>query len=203
MRPESSTTYDHAAVDTPMQEPHIELEKPNPGDILVAAGFITQDVLDQAFAEHQRTNIPVSRILVEQGHVPPAIMARAIAGPPEAEPPVAEPPVSSFTGLEPPVSTPQAAAPLAVVPAPVLEPLPDPRVAELEAQVQVLRDELARARETAEQPPAEPTVLVGPVTVYAPAAVIEVDGERYAVAKIGPDAPDAARVVEAFRQAAG
>ena len=190
-------------VDTHMQEPHIELEKPDPGDILVAAGVITQDVLDQAFAEHRRTNLPVSQILVEQGHVPPAIMARAIAGPPEAETPVEQPPVSSFTGIEPPVSTPQAAAPLAVVAAPVLEPQPDPRIAQLEAQVQQLRDELARERETAEQPPTEPTVLVGPVTVYAPAAVTEVDGERYAVAKIGPDAPDAARVVQAFRQAAG
>jgi hypothetical protein len=179
-----------------MQEPHIELEKPNPGELLVAAGLITQDVLEQALAEQRRTSLPVSRILVEQGHVSPTVMARAIAGPPEAEPPIEQPPVSSFAGLEPPVSTPQP-APLAVVPAPVADPAPDPRIAELEAQVQQLRDELA-ARATP-----EPTVLVGPVTVYAPAAVIELDGERYAVAKIGPDAPDAARVVEAFRQAAG
>jgi hypothetical protein len=179
-----------------MQEPHIELETPDPGAILVAAGLITQDVLDEALAEQRRTNLPVSRILVEQGRVSPTIMARAIAGPPAADPPVEQPPVSSFTGLEPPVSTPQA-APLAVVPIPVAEVLPDPRIAELEAQVQQLRDELAT------HATAEPTVLVGPVTVYAPAAVIELDGERYAVAKIGPDAPDAARVVEAFRQATG
>jgi len=186
-----------------MQEPHIELERPDPGTILVAAGLITQDVLDQALAEQRRTNLPVSQILVEQGHVSPTIMARAIAGPPGAEPPVEQPPVSSFSGLEPPVSNPPPAAPLAVVPAPVVEPQPDPRVAELEGQVQQLRDELAREREAAVQRPGEPTVLVGPVTVYAPAAVIELDGERYAVAKIGPDAPDAARVVEAFRQTAG
>jgi hypothetical protein len=85
-----------------------------------------------------------------------------------------------------------------VVPTPVAEPQPDPRIAELEA-------ELAReraAREAAEQQAtAQPSVMIGPVTVYAPAAVIEVDGERYAVAKLGTDTADPARVVAAFKQA--
>src|SRR5262249_58692535 len=171
-----------------MEEPQHDFAMPDPGKILVAAGLITQEVLDAARAEEQRTTVPGPQILVSQGHVSETIMARAIAGPPAATPapPPVEPPPISF---EPPISGPAVtpvpvAAPepaaepaLAVVP----EPTVDPRIAELEA-------ELAReraAREAAEQRvPEEPGVVIGPVTVYAPAAGGEGDGERYAIAKL-------------------
>ena len=187
-----------------MEEPQHDFAMPDPGKILVAAGLITQEVLDAARAEEQRTNVPATQILVAQGHVSETIMARAIAGPPAATPappPVEPPPISFAPPISGPAATPEPVveAPLVAVPAPEPEPEPtvDPRIAELEA-------ELAReraAREAAEQRvPEQPSVVIGPVTVYAPAAVVEVDGERYAVAKLDHDAADPARVVAAFKQ---
>ncbi|HEV8462650.1 MAG TPA: hypothetical protein VGQ38_18260 [Gaiellaceae bacterium] len=164
-----------------MEEPHHDLGKPDPGEILVAAGLITQAVLDGARAEQQRTNLPVSQILVEQGHVSPTIMARAVAGPPAATPPPSyEAPPVSFAAPAPPVSA-APAAPIAVVQEPALEP--EPQVAEVEAPVE------------------EPKVMIGPVTVYAPASIVEVDGERYAIAKLGSETVDPARIVAAFKNA--
>jgi hypothetical protein len=187
-----------------MEEPQHDFAMPDPGKILVAAGLITQEVLDAARAEEQRTNVPATQILVTQGHVSETIMARAIAGPPAATPapPPFEPPPISF---EPPISGPPTVEPvpvaveppLAAVPEPTVVVVVDPRIAELEAE---LAHERA-AREAAEQRvPEQPGVVIGPVTVYAPAAVVEVDGERYAIAKLDHAAADPARVVAAFKQ---
>ena len=49
------------------------------GQILIELGYITQDQLEQALAEHQRTPKPLGRLLIEHGMIKEADLVRTLA----------------------------------------------------------------------------------------------------------------------------
>ena len=111
------------------------------GQILVERGLISDEQLQYALAEGQRTGEPIGVVIVRLGFAQPASIAQALAtqagGPTKSEygyavgfapPPVAEPPV-----------TPAAVEPAAA-------PVPDPELARLQAKIEDLGGDLAAAR---------------------------------------------------------
>jgi len=181
------------------------LERPRLGELLLNAGVITHDLLTQALAEQARTNRPLGRILVDEGYVPAHKIAMALAdqhgqpvkteygfasghaAPASFPPPAVTPPASPAPAPAPaPAAAPAPAVPAAAAPEP--EPEPEPPAA-------VVTPPPAAAPVAAER-----TVLVGPVEVYLPAEIVEVNGHRYAVAKLDSAIPSSDEIVAAFHQ---
>ncbi|HEY6963247.1 MAG TPA: hypothetical protein VI408_15280 [Gaiellaceae bacterium] len=63
-----------AASGGPLQD-----ERPRLGELLVALGALSQEQLVSALRRQQETNIPLGRLLVEEGYVRPATVAMALA----------------------------------------------------------------------------------------------------------------------------
>jgi hypothetical protein len=49
------------------------------GELMVEAGFLTKTELEAALAEHERTGVPIGRVLVESGYASAAAVATALA----------------------------------------------------------------------------------------------------------------------------
>jgi len=160
------------------------LERPRLGELLLNAGVITHDVLTQALAEQARTNRPLGRILVDEGYVPAHKIAMALADQHGQ-------PVKTEYGFASGHAAPAAAAP-APAPPPAAMPAPTPKPPAAVEQP-------APAPAAAPAAP-EPRVLVGPVEVYLPAEIVEVNGHRYAVAKLDSAIPSSDEIIAAFTQ---
>jgi len=212
-------------VSEPLNGDEIEvLERPRLGELLLNAGVITHDVLTRALAEQARTNRPLGRILVDEGHVPAHKIAMALADQ-HGQPMKTE--YGFASGHAAPATAAAAAAPaLAPAPAPAPEfpaaseqpappapapefpaafeqpapPAPAPKPpAAVERTVPAPAPAAAPAASVA--PPApEPRVLVGPLEVYLPAEIVEVNGHRYAVAKLDSAIPSNDEIIAAFAQ---
>jgi len=124
------------------------------GQILVERGLISEEQLQYALAEGQRTGEAIGEVIVRLGFAQTASIAQALAtqagGPTKSEygyavgfaPPPAAPPVTAAPA--PPVEATPLLPAAAVEPA--AAPVPDPELARLQAKLEDLGGDLAAAR---------------------------------------------------------
>ncbi len=162
----------------------LELDRPLLGELLVNAGVLPRDILTKALAEQAESSLPLGRILVDRGYVPAHKIAMALADQQGQ-------PVRTEYGFAS-----GHAAPAAELPEPRAVPAIPVAAAPPEAEPPLF------ALPSTEPSPAaaSPSVMIGPIEVYLPAEIVEVNGHRYAVAKLESAVPSSDEIVAAFRQ---
>jgi len=160
------------------------------GQILVERGLISEEQLQYALAEGQRTGEPIGEVIVRLGFAQTASIAQALAtqagGPTKSEygyavgfaPPPAAPPVTAAPA--PPVEATPLLPAAAVEPA--AAPVPDPELARLQAKLEDLGGDLAAARSETR------TIASELETAKTRVAVLQSELERAALDKSRADA---------------